>query len=98
MRTPEGHEKADIDKMLKSIAGLWYCAPVIQGFGKSGMPDRIGCYQGMLFALEVKRPGKAPTALQLIRMREIQDAGGFVLAGTAADIISRFEQWIRQRD
>jgi hypothetical protein len=48
---------------------------VTGGFGKSGVPDYVGCCQqraGRLFAIEVKRPGKEPTPLQWKRMEEIE--------------------------
>ena len=44
-------------------------------FGKSGVPDLLGCYQGRALALEVKRPGGKPTPLQLKELSEWQQSG-----------------------
>lgn len=93
MRTPESYEKADIDKFLAEHA-CYVCTPTTGGYGKSGVPDRIGCYKGRLFAIEVKREGKEPTPLQWKRIREIEAAGGKAFWGTAARVIPEIEQWI----
>ena len=87
MKTPEGFEKDDIKKYLKSI-NAWYLCPYMAGFGKSGVPDIICCIRGMFFGIEVKREGKAPTPIQLLRMAEIEAAGGFAVAGTAEVVIA----------
>jgi Holliday junction resolvase len=34
------------------------------GWQGAGRPDLIGCYRGRFVAIEVKRPGEAPTKLQ----------------------------------
>lgn len=86
MRTPEGYEKADIKKYLEEIKA-WYTLPYIAGYGKSGVPDIVACINGMFLAIEVKREGKEPTPIQLARMAEIEKAGGFAVAGTAAKVI-----------
>ena len=92
MKSPEGYEKDDIEKYLKSI-GCWYIRTFTGGFGKSGVPDFVGCYRGRFFSIEVKREGKGPTKLQFMRMQEIKDAHGFAWAGTAAIVIPKIEAW-----
>ena len=87
MKTPEGFEKDDIKKYLKSI-NAWHFSPYMAGFGKSGVPDIICCIRGMFFGIEVKREGKAPTPIQLLRMAELEAAGGFAVAGTAEVVIA----------
>lgn len=98
MKTPESYEKDDICKYLVSIAS-WFFRPYMAGFGKSGVPDIVACVPmtitqnmvgmkfGMFVGIELKREGKAPTALQEARMAEIRDAGGFVCWGTAERVI-----------
>jgi hypothetical protein len=91
MRTPEGYEKDDICKYLDSI-GAWYCKPATYGFGKSGIPDIIACYAGKFISIEVKREGKAPTAIQTRRMEEISKSGGITLWGTAEKVINEIRR------
>jgi len=90
MRTPEGFEKDDIKKYLKSI-NAWYFCPYMAGFGKSGVPDIIACIDGMFVGIEVKREGKEPTPLQRQRMSEIEASGGFAFSGTAEQVINQLK-------
>jgi hypothetical protein len=47
-------------------------------FGFRGMPDILGCLKGgRLLAVEVKRPGKSPTADQNAFLFAVNQAGGF---------------------
>jgi Holliday junction resolvase len=87
MMTPEGWEKKDLDAFLDEI-GAYVVKPATGGYGASGHADRICCIQGMFFSCEVKREGKEPTVLQARRMEEVEKAGGFAVAGTAAVIIA----------
>lgn len=91
MKSPEGYEKDDIKKYLKSIEA-WFCCPYTAGFGNSGIPDILVCMQGQFIAIEVKREGKEPTPLQARRLEEIGRAGGWTVAGTAAKVIGWIEQ------
>lgn len=103
MKTPEGYEKDDIKKYLDGLAPLtWYFNPYMAGFGKSGVPDIIGCSlkrnmfanTGQLFVIEVKRPGKQPTPIQWRRMGEVEAAGGKAFWGVAEKVIVEFKVWI----
>jgi hypothetical protein len=98
MKTPEFYEKQDIDEFLKSLIfdgnSLWFFCPYMAGYGKSGVPDRAGCWRGKFFAIEVKLPGKEPTPIQWRRMAEIEAAGGKTFWGTAEKVIPEFEAWI----
>ena len=86
MHSPEWFEKRDIDKFLAE-QNIFSFAPATGGFGKSGIPDRVGCYRGAFFSVEVKREDKEPTALLWKRMGEIEAAGGKAFWGTAAKVI-----------
>lgn len=92
MKTPEGYEKDQVDSYLDTI-GCWYCKPATFGYGKSGTPDRIGVFNGVMFGIEVKRPGKEPTPLQHRRMTEITHNGGIAFWGTGDKIIKEFSAW-----
>lgn len=111
MKSPEGYEKADLDKFFKPMiaaGNIWLFKPFMAGFGKSGVPDYIGCRRrtlrfplhstlfqcGQMFSIEVKREGKEPTPIQQRRMREIEAVGGKTFWGTAARVIPLFEEWI----
>jgi hypothetical protein len=96
MRTPESWEKAEIKKYLVSI-GAWFFSPYMAGFGKSGVPDICACIQGEFWGIEVKREGKEPTAIQRQRMEEIEQAGGYSVAGTASVVIEEIKKGIYRR-
>ncbi len=95
MKTPEGYEKADIDKYLVSI-GAYNVKTQNAGFGTSGQPDRVVCIEGQFWGIEVKREGKGPTVLQTNRINEIKAAGGQAVAGTATVVIAAIEAWRAQ--
>lgn len=74
-QTPERKVKTRVTNVLKEY-GAYYFYPVTNGFGRSGVPDIIGCYKGKFFAIECKAGNNKPTALQLQEMIAINDAGG----------------------
>ena len=43
-----------------------------------GTPDLVGCASGRCFALEVKRPGEKPRALQVQQLEKWRKAGAVV--------------------
>ena len=74
-KTPEGRIKAKVVAQLKAL-GAYYFFPVTSGFGRSGVPDIVGCYRGRFFAIECKAGANKPTALQQKNIDEITKAGG----------------------
>ena len=97
--TPEGYEKQDIDKFLKALGPerCWFFKPFMMGYGKSGIPDYCLCLTGAFWSIEVKRPGKDPTAIQTRRMNEVRAAGGHAVAGTAEVVIAELRDWLAVR-
>jgi hypothetical protein len=93
MHTPEWHEKQKIKKYLDA-RGCWHFSPFMKGYGKTGVPDIIGCLpiSGRLFAIEVKRPGKQPTPLQYRRLQEISSKSGFAIWGDAVNVIDHLQK------
>jgi len=91
MRTPEGYEKNEVRKYLKSI-GAYVFAPVQQGFGVPTV-DFLVCINGTFWGVEVKKEGGTPTARQIRTANEIMAAGGRVAWGTAGKIIAEIEAW-----
>lgn len=64
--------RADLEE---SVGGYWR---KIHGgpFQVGGLPDILGCVQGLFFGFEVKRPGEALSELQFYEINEIQRQGG----------------------
>ena len=73
--TPEAKVKKKVVAMLKE-AGAYYFYPVTGGYGRSGVPDIIGCYEGLFFGIECKAGNNKPTPLQEKNLKEIRAAGG----------------------
>jgi len=78
MATPESKVKQKVMKYLKEM-DTYHFYPVTGGYGKSGVPDIVGCYQGMFFGLECKAGKNTATPLQEKNLKEINHAGGFDL-------------------
>ena len=74
--TPEARVKKVVVQQLKEM-GAYYFYPATGGYGKSGVPDIVGCYKGMFFGIECKAGKNTPTPLQEKSLREIRAAGGF---------------------
>jgi Holliday junction resolvase len=51
--TPEAKVKRKVTDQLKLI-GAYYFFPATGGYGKSGVPDIVGCYNGKFFGIECK--------------------------------------------
>lgn len=73
--TPEGKVKNQVKKILDSL-GAYYFMPATGGFGRSGVPDIVGCLNGVFFAIECKSGKNIPTALQERELKNISKAGG----------------------
>lgn len=99
MKTPEFYEKKLINEFLEKLGPeiAWHFNPYMAGFGKSGVSDKIVCLNGAFWSIEVKRPGKYPTAIQTRRMNEVRKAGGHAVAGTAEVVIQALTDWLAAR-
>ncbi len=75
--TPEGKVKKRVVELLKE-AGVYYFFPVTGGFGRSGVPDIVCCWNGRFIAIECKAGNNQPTALQEREMNRIRNANGTV--------------------
>lgn len=75
--TPESKVKAKVKAWLQA-KGIWYCMPIGTGYGSSGVPDFICCWNGRMLAIETKAPGKRnnTTLLQDKQINAIRAAGG----------------------
>lgn len=71
----EGDVKKAVKKILnKAGEDLWYFMPPANGYGRSGIPDFLGCYKGRMFAIETKFGNNSPTNNQLREMKALGDA------------------------
>ncbi len=68
--TPEAKVKKKVGAHLKTL-GAYYFYPVTGGYGKSGVPDIIGCYRGLFFGIECKAGKGRCTALQVRELEKI---------------------------
>lgn len=73
--TPEAKVKKKVVEQLK-VLGAYYFYPVTGGYGRSGVPDIVGCYKGKFFGFECKSGKNKPTALQHKNLTDIGVAGG----------------------
>lgn len=92
MQTPEAKEKAKVKAFLTEI-GACHRWPVPYGYGLPDI-DCHACIGGTFWAIEVKRPGERPTALQWRTLAQWQAAGARIAWGTADDIIPIIERWL----
>lgn len=76
--TPEAKVKKRVVNVLKEN-GAYYFFPATGGYGRSGVPDIVGCYRGVFFGIECKAGSNKPTALQEAEMRKIREASGITL-------------------
>lgn len=73
--TPEGKVKSRITAHLKRL-GAYYFYPATGGFGRSGVPDIVGCFHGHFFAIECKAGKNKPTRLQEKELGKIRGSSG----------------------
>tara|TARA_R110001606_G_scaffold391443_1_gene559540 strand:+ start:230 stop:511 length:282 start_codon:yes stop_codon:yes gene_type:complete len=90
--TPEAKVKRKITAKLKEM-GAYYFYPMTGGYGRSGVPDIIGCYKSRFFGIEVKAGKNKPTALQMKNLREIEEQGGLALV-VNEDNVSHIEEFL----
>jgi len=76
--TPEGKVKVAVKKQLDTL-GCYYFFPATGGFGRSGVPDIVGCYNGRFFGIECKAGKGTTTALQDKELAKIVEAGGIAM-------------------
>jgi Holliday junction resolvase len=94
--TPEAKVKASVVKLLKKH-NIYHFFPATHGFGRSGVPDIICCYNSLFLAIECKAGKGKTTALQDRELQRIRDAGGatFVIN---EDNINELATWLLGED
>lgn len=76
--TPEAKVKKKVVAILKQL-GAYYFYPVTGGYGKSGVPDVVGCYRGKFFGIECKAGKNRPSELQQRNLNDITHNMGIAL-------------------
>jgi len=79
------------DAYLDEIPRCWYYN--VKDIYTSGLPDRIGCIEGIFWAAELKDRGKKARKLQAWVISRIRVAGGNAIC---TDDFDEFKQFIEQ--
>jgi Holliday junction resolvase len=83
--TPEAKVKAKVKKLLEELR-IYYFFPATHGYGRSGVPDIVGCFMGLFVAIECKAGEGKLTALQEREIERIIEAGGFTFVAREDNI------------
>jgi len=75
---PETRLQRRIVRALKKEVGGWWAKIYVGPFQQAGIPDLLGCVEGLFFALEVKMPGEEPSEIQIKTMKDIRTVGGAI--------------------
>ena len=78
MATPESKVKKQVKKILDDL-GAYHFSPMMDGYGRSGVPDIIACYKGRFIAIECKSGDNKPTLLQLRNIEDIKRNQGLAI-------------------
>ena len=73
--TPEKKIKDKVTSVLKA-EGVYHFFPATHGYGRSGVPDIVGCVNGRFLGIECKANGNKPTALQVRELESIRRSNG----------------------
>lgn len=107
MSTPEGKVKELVKTLLRrykvypakdagafpSDALGWYYMPV-QQMSVKGIPDFLGHFFGVFWAIEAKAPGKEPTGFQELQLKAIGTSGGARFVVDGPESLGVFEDWL----
>jgi Holliday junction resolvase len=78
MATPESKVKKQVKKILDDL-GAYHFSPMMDGYGRSGVPDIIACYKGRFIGIECKAGDNKPTLLQLRNIEDIKRNQGLAI-------------------
>ena len=87
--------KEKVKAMLNRYGAYWFM-PATAGYGRSGVPDLVGCINGKFFAVECKYGTNKPSALQSAEIFKIQSRKGVasVINETNLDLL---EVWLKEQ-
>lgn len=92
--TPEAKVKARVKSILNGV-GAYHFSPATGGYGRSGVPDIVVCYEGKFIGIECKAGNNVPTALQYRNLAEIEHSGGIAFI-VNEDNINQFERILNE--
>jgi Holliday junction resolvase len=92
--TPEKKVKNAVAKHLKEI-GAYYFFPATGGYGRSGVPDIVGCYEGKFFGIECKAGNNTTTALQKLELEKIEKSAGIAMV-VNEDNVATFKEVLQK--
>jgi len=87
MATPESKVKKQVKKILDDL-GAYHFSPMMDGYGRSGVPDIIACYKGRFIGIECKSGDNKPTLLQLRNIDDIKRNQGLAIVINEGNIES----------
>ena len=87
MATPENKVKKRVKKILDDL-GAYHFSPMMDGYGRSGVPDIIACYKGKFIGIECKAGDNKPTLLQLRNIEDIKRNQGLAIVVNEGNIES----------
>ena len=85
--TPEAKVKKQVKKILDDL-GAYHFSPMMDGYGRSGVPDIIACYKGKFIGIECKAGDNKPTLLQLRNIEDIKRNKGLAIVINEGNIES----------
>jgi len=92
--TPESRVKARVKKILDTY-NAYYFMPIGGPYSRPGIPDIVGCYNGVYFAIECKAGKGKTTALQDKELSLISKAGGIAIVvneNNLDDVVAMLER------
>ncbi len=92
--TPESRVKARVKKILDTY-NAYYFMPIGGPYSRPGIPDIVGCYNGVYFAIECKAGKGKTTALQDRELSLISKAGGIAIVvneNNLDDVVAMLER------
>lgn len=92
--TPEGKVKAQVKKVLDKLGAYYFC-PATGGYGRSGVPDFVGCIEGKFFAVECKAGKGKLTELQEREIAAIRKEEGAVFVVNETNLETLYDDIAR---
>jgi hypothetical protein len=93
----EGDVKKIVKSVLNDTENCWWFMPPANGYGRSGIPDFVGCVNGYMFAVETKFGKGTTTANQNREITLIGSAGAkvWIVRETTVDNWElEFKAWV----
>jgi len=86
-------------KFLRKFNSIAFCKAINIPGGSNmerGTPDIIGCYKGIMFGVEVKTGSYQPTPIQLKRLKEWYEVGGYTTIAREDFDIPKFLEAVQE--